>query len=39
MDTGLQTPRLSLRRPGVADLDVVLRLHQIPLTVALIPSD
>jgi RimJ/RimL family protein N-acetyltransferase len=39
VDTGLQTPRLSLRRPGVADLDVVLRLHQNPLTVAHNPSD
>ena len=28
MNTGLQTPRLSLRRSGVADVDVVLRLHQ-----------
>ena len=39
MNTGLQTPRLSLRRPGAADVDVVLRLHQDPLAVAHNPSD
>lgn len=39
MDTGLQTPRLSLRRPGVVDVDVVLRLHQDPLAVAHNPGD
>jgi hypothetical protein len=39
VDAGLQTPRLSLRRPGVADVDVVLRLHQDPLAVAHNPGD
>lgn len=38
-DGGLSTPRLLLRLPTTADVDVVLRLHQDPLAVAHNPSD
>lgn len=42
MDTAdrvLSTPRLLLRPPIAADVDVVLRLHKDPLTIAHNPSD